>query len=259
MAELVTKRCTGECQRELPLTSFGPGKRPGSHHPRCRDCQAAYCRRRRAARPDFQERQRLRDALADLAAEGLKRCANPGCHQILPVSEFYRASRCADGYQPYCKKCMDARRAANRPSTTKPSPSTSYGAVHSRLGALSGQPCSICGGTAEEWSYDHTDPDELTSDSGFPYSLDLSRYEPMCRRCHRRYDSEFRRPERSQRIASRPLVPRNVCVICGASFLAPKRRIQSCSAPCESKLRALRQRQRHQQTGAGLAGMTPIR
>lgn len=36
------------------------------------------------------------------------------------------------------------------------------------------------------WSYDGTDPDERTDSArGYRYSLDLSRYRPLCRSCHR--------------------------------------------------------------------------
>lgn len=69
------KTCTGECGRTLPLSAFGPQKKGDGHRPRCRDCDAAYARKRRAARPDFQEREEARQARMELAARGLKRCA----------------------------------------------------------------------------------------------------------------------------------------------------------------------------------------
>ena len=56
----------------------------------------------------------LRDALADLAADGLKRCPNPDCLRVLPVTDFYRASR-RDGCQTYCKDCMEAGRGPKTP------------------------------------------------------------------------------------------------------------------------------------------------
>ena len=60
-------------------------------------------------------------------------------------------------------------------------------------------PCVGCGKTAAHWSYDHTDPDQRyepgLSAKPVAYSLDTSRYQPRCVRCHKRYDLELaRRP-----------------------------------------------------------------
>lgn len=69
----------------------------------------------------------------------------------------------------------------------------SYGAVHTRLrtsrGPASDYDCTDCGGRAEQWSYDHGDAEELVSEIGHPYSADLSRYQPRCCSCHRKFDS----------------------------------------------------------------------
>lgn len=75
-----------------------------------------------------------------------------------------------------------------------------YNALHSRVKRDRGLPalhqCVGCGNRAEEWSYDHSDPNEIISDEtgsvGFPYSLDEQRYEPRCVACHRAYDSSLR-------------------------------------------------------------------
>jgi hypothetical protein len=57
--------------------------------------------------------------------------------------------------------------------------------------------CVDCGGQAQEWSYDHSDPFPLVqslydSRSGrtrsVTYSADTSRFEARCRRCHVRFD-----------------------------------------------------------------------
>ena len=75
-------------------------------------------------------------------------------------------------------------------------PDVRYRAAHWRTqvdrGAATGYPCTDCGRQAEHWSYDHTDPDERTSDTGQAYSLDVSRYEPRCRPCHAVYDGTGR-------------------------------------------------------------------
>lgn len=67
-------------------------------------------------------------------------------------------------------------------------PLVKYRAAHARhqadQGKASSFACVDCGMQAHHWSYDHTDPDELWSDTGQPYSLDSSHYKPRCRSCH---------------------------------------------------------------------------
>ena len=60
--------------------------------------------------------------------------------------------------------------------------------VHRTRGPAVQHMCEHCSSPAAEWAYDHTDPDELTSAHGQPYSLDPSRYLPLCRPCHRKFD-----------------------------------------------------------------------
>lgn len=48
--------------------------------------------------------------------------------------------------------------------------------------------CLDCDGTADQWSYDHMDEDELFNEKGHPYSLDVGRYQPRCIACHRLFD-----------------------------------------------------------------------
>lgn len=70
-----------------------------------------------------------------------------------------------------------------------------YDAVHARLaverGRAAGYPCSDCGGQAQAWAYDHTDPCELTQQRHgriVAYSADLDLYRPLCWSCHVRLD-----------------------------------------------------------------------
>jgi len=69
----------------------------------------------------------------------------------------------------------------------------SYFAVHARLHRLHGpaaaRPCRHCGKPAYEWAYDHSDPNEQHDEDGRVYSLDLTRYLPLCRPCHRKLDA----------------------------------------------------------------------
>lgn len=66
--------------------------------------------------------------------------------------------------------------------------------VRNRRGAASCYPCSNCGAQADEWAYDHMDdrqmvmPLDALQHAGFPYSLDVNHYHPMCRSCHRTAD-----------------------------------------------------------------------
>lgn len=75
-------------------------------------------------------------------------------------------------------------------------PHARYHAMHKRVrtqrGPAADHTCT-CGVTAEEWSYDHADPDEVSDmDKGhsLPYSLDVNHYDPRCVPCHRRFDLE---------------------------------------------------------------------
>lgn len=71
-------------------------------------------------------------------------------------------------------------------------PFVTYRAAHSRLtrdiGKASTHPCVDCDATAHHWSYMHTDPNELVSEGGQPYSLNPDCYEPRCAPCHALFD-----------------------------------------------------------------------
>lgn len=62
-----------------------------------------------------------------------------------------------------------------------------YQALHLRLvterGGADSHLCP-CGKPATGWSYDHSDPEPIISPQGWPYSLDSSRYDPLCSSCH---------------------------------------------------------------------------
>ena len=70
-----------------------------------------------------------------------------------------------------------------------------YNTVHQRLqrlyGSASAHVCASCGASAEQWAYDHTATDEKRDKwTGCLFSTDPLKYQPMCRPCHRRFDSE---------------------------------------------------------------------
>ena len=72
----------------------------------------------------------------------------------------------------------------------------SYNAVHLRLRIQRGKPgehqCQ-CGTRAEQWAFIRGVGPVMHDDEGRPYSTDLSRYEAMCRTCHRRMDADATR------------------------------------------------------------------
>ncbi len=72
----------------------------------------------------------------------------------------------------------------------------SYAAIHIRLrrwrGSAKDHNCVDCVARAREWSYDHSDPDELVDSKYGRYSTDLDHYEPRCTSCHRLFDNAAR-------------------------------------------------------------------
>lgn len=84
--------------------------------------------------------------------------------------------------------------------------SAAHARVHAAKGAASGHDCVDCGSSAEEWSYNHADPDErfgrIHADGPeSAYSLAIECYEPRCRSCHLRFD--YSKGLRGARLRSR--------------------------------------------------------
>lgn len=78
-----------------------------------------------------------------------------------------------------------------------------YRAAHARIqrdrGFARDYMCVDCNRPADDWSYDHSDPDELVSQGGQPYSLDIMCYEPRCTPCHAVFDGVGRNQYSAQR------------------------------------------------------------
>ena len=71
----------------------------------------------------------------------------------------------------------------------------SYTGIHLRLsrayGKASDHSCAHCGNAANQWAYDHADPDERLSENGRPYSVaGRKHYIPLCFGCHVRFDRD---------------------------------------------------------------------
>ena len=58
--------------------------------------------------------------------------------------------------------------------------------------------CTECGGPAQQWAYNHRDPDVIRAPmdallgAGMLYSADPAFYQPMCKRCHSAFDAKHR-------------------------------------------------------------------
>lgn len=71
-----------------------------------------------------------------------------------------------------------------------------YGAAHDRVmrrrGAASDHRCVSCNEPAQQWAYNHADPNEKIAQSGYgegcAYSTNPDMYEPKCIPCHKRFD-----------------------------------------------------------------------
>jgi len=71
----------------------------------------------------------------------------------------------------------------------------SYSGAHQRTvstrGKASKQTCP-CGAPAEQWAYNHSDPDERSAVGRGAYSLDPQHYVAMCGPCHAQLDAAHR-------------------------------------------------------------------
>lgn len=91
-----------------------------------------------------------------------------------------------------CSAACAAESLRGRLKTETPA----YRTVHSRISKASGKAsehaCADCGQAARQWSYDGTDPGELTDPAtGCKYSADPAHYRPRCHLCHVRADQRF--------------------------------------------------------------------
>jgi hypothetical protein len=89
---------------------------------------------------------------------------------------------------------------------------TAHDRVVRRWGKASEHSCIDCGDQAVSWSYNGTDPEELsgpgrpTADGSFSvqrWSADPSHYSPRCHRCHKRFDVPARRRQHIERVVRR--------------------------------------------------------
>ena len=90
---------------------------------------------------------------------------------------------------------------ARRDTGTSVTYSAAHAAVIAQRGDARRQECVDCQQPAREWSYDHTDANELTSGTGTRFSADVQRYLPRCKACHRIFDAA-KHAEHLRRVAN---------------------------------------------------------
>lgn len=89
---------------------------------------------------------------------------------------------------------------ASHPSPASKGEAVSYHGAHHRVAAERGKArehtCIWCKRQAEQWALAHAtanvERDAEGKDKGLPYSVTPADYQPMCRRCHGRFDRRHR-------------------------------------------------------------------
>lgn len=80
--------------------------------------------------------------------------------------------------------------------------STAHHDLYAARGSARDYPCVDCGGHAEEWSYNHDDPDEEwlwhSSKNCFQWCGAPEFYSPRCKPCHKKFDNRRRAAEEQQ-------------------------------------------------------------
>jgi len=123
-----------------------------------------------------------------------KHCSVDGCdkkHHSKGYCEKHHARYRRHGDPLVTHKVMDNRGTDN----------LTYGGSHGRVsrtrGRAVGYDCVDCGGPADEWSYNHQDPNELraviSNNKGYqyevPYSANPDHYDPRCKPCNVAFDA----------------------------------------------------------------------
>ena len=136
----------------------------------------------------------------------VKRCGK--CNLGKPVADFNRCKTKADGLQSYCRDCIRSYIKVYRqnlklgvadPASFDMTAQIGYSAAHKRVvmcfGPAKLRDCTHCGVQACDWAYTHDCPLELTGPTRcvdrvleVRYSADPTRYIPLCKPCHIKFD-----------------------------------------------------------------------
>lgn len=157
-----TQTCS-KCKQLLSEEMFAPGVR-GKNGVYCRECQKAYKSEWSAKRPRL-----------------TRPCLRDGCELLT------RHDTCGVHRPTVVRPPRSPRRVGRK---------NDYVSIHNRLRRVRGPArlltCAECGKSAEQWAYDHLDPDERTGENSgrrtVRYSIDLDHYQPLCVPCHRTAD-----------------------------------------------------------------------
>jgi hypothetical protein len=151
-------------------------------------CQKHYSRVRRHGHAEA-TRKPPQPATGPCPVEG---CDQPQSYNGMCKKHATRVARHGDPHAFTHQRDRNLPRGQANPHWT--GDDATYFAVHQRLasskGRASGLSCVDCGGAAAQWSYDHSDAQERSSEFG-PYSVDLDRYDPRCVPCHKEHDLRF--------------------------------------------------------------------
>jgi len=82
----------------------------------------------------------------------LKRCNNPRCRLWLPIDEFQRDGRCADGRRGECKDCRSRRRRALKLGFRRFKPWEKCGSVAAKARAFGFKKSTVHDRLTRGWS-----------------------------------------------------------------------------------------------------------
>lgn len=150
-------------------------------------CQMHYMRKRR------------RGVIGE--AEALKRVPREGqCREPECEKDVSNAGLCSMHYSRLQRNGSTAIRTLAEYPNRWVGDAIGYQSAHARIkhlrGRATGKTCVDCGCAANEWSYDHDDPNEKLeygiSADPVAYSADPNHYSPRCRSCHRMFDRRYK-------------------------------------------------------------------
>lgn len=154
-----------------------------------RRCDVDKCNRRHEARglcaAHYQRLNRTGDVGSAEIQGAPTKCNVDKCDRMASCKGY-----CGAHYRRW-HRTGDPGPAAIRP----PRRAKTYVGMHLKVarerGKATGHECARCGQQADDWAYDHSDPDErYRKDYGSPFSLDVDHYMPLCRLCHIEFDQD---------------------------------------------------------------------